>query len=216
MADCVIFVQGSFGDPEFTFWTALIARSPHVWHGSCISRLPVLGVTTNCVGYSETFVTKYHFLQGVCFMSERSRLIGLVMAVALLAGGVANKANAGLGACKPVKVCEPVKAAPAVPACKPVKPLPPPEACKPVKPLPPPEACKPVKYLPTPEACKPVKTCDGVDVPNKHAALQDRIARFVSRFKKHDIGKEVYQDVPQPAPSETPPTPAPAPQSPTT
>ena len=135
-------------------------------------------------------------------MSRRGRLIGLAIAVALLANGVANKANAGPGACKPVKVCEPVKAAPAVPACKPVKPLPIPEVCKPAKPL------------PLPEVCKPVKACDGVDAHTKYAVLQDRIARFVSHFKRHGTGKEVYYDAPQPAPSQTPPTPAPAPQSP--
>ena len=51
-------------------------------------------------------------------MSRRGRLIGLAIALALLANGVANYALAGIGACKPVRVCEPVKA---VPVCKPVK-----------------------------------------------------------------------------------------------
>ena len=122
-------------------------------------------------------------------MSGRSRLLGLAIAVALLAGGVANKASAGSDACQPVKACAPVKAAPAVPVCK------------------------PVKLLPLPGACKPVKACEAVDAHNKRAVLQDHIARFVSHFKKHSIGKEVYSDAPQPAPSGTPPTPAPAPQS---
>ena len=124
-------------------------------------------------------------------MSGRSRLVGLAIAAALLANGVANKADAGPGACKPVKVCEPVKAAPAVPVCKPVKPL------------------------PLPEVCKPVKACDGVDAHNKYVVVHDRIARFASHFRKHSTGKEVYHDAPQPAPSAAPPAPAPAPQSPT-
>ena len=55
-------------------------------------------------------------------MSRGSRLMGLAIAVALLAGGVANKASAGPGACKPVQACTPVTTAPAVPVCKPVKP----------------------------------------------------------------------------------------------
>ena len=135
-------------------------------------------------------------------MSGRSRLLGLAIAVALLANGVANKASAGLGACKPVQACEPVKAAPTVPACKPVKPLPLPAACK------------PVKALPAPAACKPVKACEGVDAHSKYVVRHDHIARLVSRFKKHSSGKEVYYDAPQPAPSTTPPTPAPVPQSP--
>ena len=122
-------------------------------------------------------------------MSRRSRLIGLAIAVALLANGVANKANAGPGACKPVKACEPVKTAAAVPACKPVKPL------------------------PLPGACKPVKACEGVDAHGKYVVVHDHIARFVSHFRKHSTGKEVYYNTaPQPAPSQAPPTPAPAPQ----
>jgi hypothetical protein len=100
-------------------------------------------------------------------MSRRGRVIGLVIAIAVLANGVANQASAGPGACKPVKVCEPVKAAPVPPVCKPVKPLPP------------------------PEVCKPVKACDGV-AQAKRAVLQDHIARFVSHFKRHGAGKEVY------------------------
>jgi len=133
-------------------------------------------------------------------MSRRSRLIGLAIAAALLAGGVANKASAGPGACKPVQACTPVTAAPAVPVCKPVRPLPPPEACK------------PVKSLPLPEVCKPVTACDGVYAHNKYVVVHDRIARLASHFRKHSTGKAVYYDAPQPAPSQTPPTPAPAPQ----
>ena len=121
-------------------------------------------------------------------MSRRSRLIGLAIAAALLAGGVANKASAGPGACKPVQACTPVTAAPAVPVCKPVRPLPP------------------------PEVCKPVKACDGVYAHNKYVVVHDRIARLASHFRKHSTGKAVYYDAPQPAPSQTPPTPAPAPQ----
>jgi hypothetical protein len=132
-------------------------------------------------------------------MSRRGRLIGLAIAVALLANGIANKANAGPGACKPVQACAPVTAAPAVPVCKPVKALPP-------------EVCKPAKPLPLSEVCKPVKACDGVDAHAKYVVLQDRIARFVGHFKRHGTGKEVYYDAPQPAPSQTPPTPAPAPR----
>lgn len=122
-------------------------------------------------------------------MSGRIRLLTLAIAVPLLANGFVDKVNAGVGACKPVKACEPVKAAPPVPACKPVKPLPP------------------------PEACKPVKTCDGVDAYTTKAVLHDRITQKVSRWKHHKTGKEVYYEAPQTAPSETPPTPAPAPQS---
>ena len=126
-------------------------------------------------------------------MSRRSRVMGLAIAVALLANGVAHQANAGLGACKPVRACEAVKAAPAVPACKPVKPL------------------------PLPGACKPVKACEGVDAHSKHVVRQDHLARFVSHFKRHGTGKEVYyNDAPKSAPTTTPPTPAPAPQSPAT
>ncbi len=140
-------------------------------------------------------------------MNRRVRLIGLAIALALLANGVANKASAGPGACKPVKVCEPVKAAP-LPACKPVRALPLPETCKPVKPLPP------------PGACKPVGACDRVDTHGKLVVVHDHIARFVSRFTRHGAGKEVYYDAPQPAPSATPTTPAPtlppAPQPATT
>jgi hypothetical protein len=122
-------------------------------------------------------------------MSGRSRLVGLAIAVALLASGVANKASADLGACKPVKACTPVKAAPVVPVCK------------------------PVKQLPAPAACKPVKA----DANTKYVALRDRIARFTGHFKRHDTGKEVYYDAPKPVPShEASPTPAPAPKPPTT
>jgi hypothetical protein len=120
-------------------------------------------------------------------MSGRIRLAGLAIAAALLANGVANKANAGSGACTPVKACAPVKAAPAVPVCKPVKPLPP------------------------PEVCKPVQACAGVDAHGKYVTLRDHITRFANRFKKPNTGKEVYRDAPQPAPSETAPAPAPAP-----
>lgn len=41
-------------------WSILVRR-PLMWHGNCISRLPVLGGTTSRVGYSGPFVTKYHF-----------------------------------------------------------------------------------------------------------------------------------------------------------
>jgi hypothetical protein len=129
-------------------------------------------------------------------MSRRVRLLGLAIAVALLANGVANYALAGGGVRKPVKVCEPVKAVPTVPACQPVKPSPLPAVCKPVKPLPP------------PEACKPVKAYDSVDAHSKRVVVHDHIVRFVSRFK-HGVSKEVYYDAPQPAPSVTPATPAP-------
>jgi hypothetical protein len=133
-------------------------------------------------------------------MSRGTRVMGLAIAVALLASGVVNRADAGPGVCKPVKVCEPVKATP-VPACKPVKQLPPPEVCKPAKPLPP------------PEVCKPVKACDGV-AHAKRAVLQDHIARLASHWKRHGAGKAVYYETPQPAPTKTPPAPTPAPQSP--
>ena len=137
-------------------------------------------------------------------MSRRGRLIGLAIALALLANGVANYALAGVGACKPVKVCEPVKA---VPVCKPVK------VCEPVKAVP---VCKPVKPLPLPEVCKPVKVCDPVDAREKHVVLHDHVAHFAWRFKKHTVGYEVYQDKSLPATSTTSPSPAPAPQPPTT
>ncbi len=119
-------------------------------------------------------------------MSRRSCLIGVAIAVVLLANGVANKAIAGSNA------CEPVKAASAVPVCKPVKPLPP------------------------PEVCKPVKSCEGVDAHTNRVDLQDRIVRLVSHFKRHGAGQEVYYDAPQPAPFQAPPAPAPAPKSPAT
>jgi hypothetical protein len=137
-------------------------------------------------------------------MSRRGRFIGLAIALALLANGVANYAFAGVGACKPVKVCEPAKT---VPVCKPVK------ACEPVKAVP---ACKPVKTLPPPEVCKPAKACDQVDVHGKHLVLQDRVVRFVWLLKKHAVAHEVYEDNSLPATSTTPSTPAPIPQSPTT
>ena len=113
--------------------------------------------------------------------------LALVLAVEalLLANGLVNKASADVGACKPVKVCEAVKAVP---------------------------ACKPVRPLPLPEACKPVKVCDPVDAREKHVVLHDRVARFAWRFKKHTVGYEVYQDKSLPATSTTSPTPAPAPQ----
>jgi hypothetical protein len=146
-------------------------------------------------------------------MSRRGRLMGLAIAAALLANGVANVAHADPGVCKPVKVCEPVKAAPEVPVCKPVTTLPKPEVCKPVKALPKPEVCKPAKTSPPPEVCKPAKTSDDVAHP-KYAILQERIARIVSHFKSDTNGKEVDYDISQPSPSQSPPTPAPAPQSP--
>ena len=118
-------------------------------------------------------------------MSGKSRVVGLAIAAALLANGVANNANAGLGACKPVEVCSPVRAVPAVPVCKPVQPLPP--------------ACKPVRPLPPPEVCKPVGACDGVGTRARYAVLHDRVARFVGHFKRHGTGKEVYYYTPQPA-----------------
>lgn len=123
-------------------------------------------------------------------MSGRIRLLGLAIIVVLLANGFANRASAGIGACKPVKACEPVKAAPPVPTCKPVKPLPP------------------------PEACKPVKTCDGVGTHAKAVALRYRGTWHAGHWKKHGTGKETYFDAPQTAPSETPPAPAPAAPSP--
>ena len=134
-------------------------------------------------------------------MSGRSRVIGLAIAIALLASGVVNNASAFPGVCKPVGACQPVKAAPVVPVCKPVTALPAPEVCK------------PVKILPPPEVCKPVNACDGVDAHVKHVAFHDHVIRLVSHFKKHGTGKEVYYDAPQSAPSSTPPAPAPAPQS---
>jgi hypothetical protein len=137
-------------------------------------------------------------------MSRRGRLIGLAVALALLANGFANNAMAGIGARKSVKACEPVKK---VPVCKPVK------VCEPVKTLP---VCKPVQPLPLPEACKPVKTCDRVAVHSKSVVLHERWARFVWRFKAHATGYEVQQEASPPATSSTPPTPAPAPQPPTT
>ena len=124
-------------------------------------------------------------------MSGRIRLVGLAIAVALLANGVANKASAGPGVCKPVKVCGPVTAAPAVPVCK------------------------PVRQLPPPEVCKPVKACDGVDTHYKCVVRKDRKARFVSHFRKHNTCQQVYYDAPQSAPSVAPPIPAPAPKPPT-
>jgi hypothetical protein len=121
-------------------------------------------------------------------MSRRSRVVWLAIAIAWLANGVAIKATAGPDACKPVTVCEPVKAEPAIPACK------------------------PVKSLSIPEVCKPVKACDSA-THTKYAVLQDRIVWIVSHFNKYGAGKEVYYDAPQSAPSRTPKTPATAPQS---
>ena len=129
-------------------------------------------------------------------MSRRVRLIGLAIALALLANGVANHAFAGWGHLRPVKACEPVKQ---VPACRPVKPLPLPEVCKPVKPLPP------------PKVCTPVKVCDPVDAHGKYV-VHDHIARLVWRLKRHTAGYTVYESSPQPVTSPTPSTPAPAPQ----
>jgi hypothetical protein len=146
-------------------------------------------------------------------MSRRGRLIGLAVALALLANGVVNHAMAGIGARKPVRVCEPVKTLPVckpVMVCEPAKTLP---VCKPVKTLP---VCKPVKPLPLPEACKPVKACDRVVAHSKSVVLHERLARFVWRFKAHAAGYEVQQEASPPATSSTPPTPAPAPQPPTT
>ena len=146
-------------------------------------------------------------------MSRRGRLIGLAIAIALLANGVANYAHAGFAHLKAVKACEPVKQ---VPACQPVKPLPLPEVCKPVKPLPLPAACKPVKPLPLPGACKPVKACEQVDAPSTREVVRDHVARLVWRLKRHTTGYAEYESTPQPTRSPAPPTPAPAPQSPTT
>jgi hypothetical protein len=131
-------------------------------------------------------------------MSQRGRLIGLAIALALLANGVANHALAGIGACEPVKK---------VPVCKPVR------VCEPVKTVP---VCKPVKPLLPPEVCKPVKACDRVDAHNKLVVVHERIARLVWRFKSHAAGNEVYEDNSLPTTSTTPPTPAPAPNPPTT
>jgi hypothetical protein len=141
-------------------------------------------------------------------MSRRSRLIGLAIAIAILAYGFDNKANAGIGACKPVKevkTCAPVKAETVVPACKPVTVVP---ACKPVKALPPP-----------PPACKPVKTCEGVDTyVEKHAVVHEHLARIFGHIKGHKHADKVYYDAPATsAPATAPsksPTPAPAPALP--
>ena len=129
-------------------------------------------------------------------MSRRVRLIGLAIALALLANGVANHAFAGWGHLRPVKACEPVQQ---VPACQPVKPLPLPEVCKPVKPLPP------------PQVCAPVKACEPVDAHSKHV-VHDHVARLVWRLKRHTAGYTVYESSPQPVTSPTPSAPAPAPQ----
>jgi len=126
-------------------------------------------------------------------MNRRSLTIVLAIAVVLLANGAIDKANAGSGVSKSVKVCDPVKA---VPACKPVKPLPP------------------------PKVQKPIKACASVDSCGKTETLHDRATKFLGRFRKHDLAvKEIYQDAPRqdtprPVPTEAAPTPAPAPQSP--
>ena len=129
-------------------------------------------------------------------MSRRVRLIGLAIALALLANGVANHAFAGLGVLRPVKACAPVQK---VPACQPVKPLPLPEVCKPVKPLPP------------PQTYAPVKACEPVDAHSKHV-VHDHIARLVWRLKRHTAGYTVYESSPQPVTSPAPSAPVPAPQ----
>jgi hypothetical protein len=137
-------------------------------------------------------------------MSRRGRLIGLAIALALLANGGANYAMAGIGACKPVKACEPVKK---VPVCKPVK------VYEPAKTVP---ACKPVRPLPPPEVCKPVKACEGVDSHGKHVVLKEHFARFAWRFKRHANGNVIHEDNSLPTTSGTSPTPSPAPKPPTT
>jgi hypothetical protein len=151
-------------------------------------------------------------------MSRRVRLIGLAIAFALLADGVANYALAGLGACKPVRVCEPVVA---VPVCKPVKVCAPVKVpvCKPVKVCAPVTvpACKPVQPLPPPEVCKPVRVCDRVAVATKHVFVHTH--RLASRLKRHWTGDTVYEEYSSPATTDTPPTPAapaPIPRSPAT
>ena len=148
-------------------------------------------------------------------MSRRVRLIGLAIAFALLANGVANHAFAGFGIHHKVTACSPVQQ---VPACQPVKPLTLPEVCKPVKPLPPPpactpvKACEPVKAVP---ACKPVKACDQVDTHGKHVVLQERVTWFAWRLKRHTPASVVYEDNSLPTTSAKTPTPSPAPKPPT-
>jgi hypothetical protein len=131
-------------------------------------------------------------------MSRRGRLIGLAIALVLLANGVVNYAVAGIGVCKPAK---------SLPVCKPVK------VCEPVKEVP---VCRPSKPLPPPEVCKPVKVCEPADTHGKHAVSRDHLNRLAWRLKRHAVDYTVVEDAPQPTTSAIPPAPAPVPKSPTT
>jgi hypothetical protein len=106
--------------------------------------------------------------------------------VAFLANALQTSAQAEIGACKPVKACEPVKVVPRVKVCEPVK----------VVPLP--ETCAPVKVVPPPKTCEPVKTCDSVK--DHHWYLHGRYVYEGTPVKhhlfKHDE-RTVYYTSPQ-------------------
>ena len=105
-------------------------------------------------------------------------LVGLAVALSLALSGVAN---AGIGACEPVKACAPVQV---------------------VTPLPAP--CGPVVVTPPPKACEPAKVHLGQLVPHGHLvhALGARI-RTVAYALKHGVVETEYT-VPQPPVSASP------------
>jgi hypothetical protein len=132
------------------------------------------------------------------------RLTLAVSLAAFLNGVFANAAHASQDACRPVKVCAPVRdVAPLPPACKPVR------VVKSVAPLPP--ACKPVRTIgPVHETVRvlalPVRVVHAV-----HLALASGHVRRRGVVEKETV-------VPQPAtapagttPAATPTTPLPPP-----
>jgi hypothetical protein len=137
-------------------------------------------------------------------MSRKSAMIAAFVAVAILAGTLANTASAFvLGVSKPVKACEKVQP---VPVCQPAKRVP---VCQPVKPLP---------------VCEPVKSCERVDGHAHRVALRAPLAHLLAPEKRlvthhrarHGNGSPVVPAAPQSAaPSiEKQPNLAPAPQPP--
>jgi hypothetical protein len=111
-------------------------------------------------------------LRNPCFF----QLVLIFAAIAFLNGAAIGWAKGLPGACKPVKVCEPVKVVPPV------------------------KVCEPVKVIPLPQTCEPVKTCDPVKGTRKSSAYA--WVPFWHHLHKHN-GETVYYTVPQNQPTST-------------
>jgi hypothetical protein len=112
-------------------------------------------------------------------MTMRTRLVSMMLIIGTLAF-LADAANGSVretpGACKPVKVCGPVKVVPPV------------------------KVCEPVKQVPIPQPCEPVKTCDPVKVARSRYVYAR--TPFWHHLHRHN-SETVYYTTPQDQPTPT-------------